>query len=143
MDLMEHRRSMIHWLEKFVSEERYRKLKYLNIYYPKPLGKPFLKEQRYCVLVDDFEDSPVGIIDFTGYHYVKKDCVHGETSVQVDNLIHATQIYQIFKCLKETLKLRLSDYNITLTDAFRQSQIVDSFCDIIINEYEKEIIKTG
>ncbi len=134
---VEHRHQMIKWIQDFSKSERYRKLKYLNIYYPH-LGEPFLQQQRYCILVDDFPESPVGIIDFSGYHYVKKNHVHGETTVKVDNFIYATHIYQMYKCLKETVGLRLDNYE-PFRDGFQERRIVDTYCDMIIKEYETEV----
>ena len=131
---VEHRHKMIEWLNDFVKLENYRKIRYFNVYYPH-LGEPFLQIQRHCIIVDEFPDSPIGIIDFSGYHYAKKKHVNGETTVQVDNLIHATHIYEIFKCLKETILLRLGDYE------SRERRIADSFCGMIIAEYESEEIE--
>lgn len=125
---------MIYWLENFCKLENYRKIKYFNIYYPH-LGEPFLEQQRHCILVDDFFETPIGIIDFSGYHYVKKNHVHGECSIQVDNLIHATNIYQIFICLRETVSLRMGNYE------SKERRIVDSYCEMVIKEFESTVKK--
>lgn len=136
MGILDLRQQNVEWLREFVKLEGYRKIRYLNIYYPPPLGKPFLREQRHCVVVDDFKESPIGVIDYSGYHYVKKEYVHGETTVQVDNFIYATYIYKIFVCLKETVALRLDKFEPFYDETFRERRIVEAFCDIIINEYE-------
>lgn len=134
---VEHRHKVIEWLNDFVKSKNYRKIRYFNVYYPH-LGEPFLQMQRHCIIVDDFSESPIGIIDFTGYHYVKKNHVHGETTVHVDNFIHGTHIYEMYKCLKETISLRLDNYE-PFRDGFQERRIVDSYCDMIIKEYETEM----
>lgn len=133
-----HRQDMVRWITKFSESGRYKTPYFLNIYYPK-LGKPFLKEQEYCLLVDYFPSGPLGLITKDGYKYTNRTHLSGRTDVSTDNPFYAEQIYKLYVCLKETIYFRLGQYNLDYTEAFRHKEIVESFCNMIINEWNETL----